>query len=408
LQYNTLESGGVFDTSLLTLPNATIFSQANMGSISPGINGFTLYDFTKITDAYKAGSKLNAGYIMLDNRYKDFRLVWGVRIEHFSQTLDSKLSDTETLNLNNKQNDILPSVNLIYSLDKKQNLRLSYSKTLNRPEFRELAPFGFYDFTTQFFTQGNPDLKIATIKNIDFRYELYPGKGQILSFSYFDKKFTNPIEIQQSINNKTVTYQNAKSAKNSGIELEFRTLLSSIFTSKNKTILDDITLFSNVAIIKSKVDVSNIISANPEKSRPLQGQSPYIFNAGLQYLNTDNGWALALNANKAGNRILYSSSEIKSAIWEKGRTFLDMQIAKTMFKNKLELKFNIQNLLAQDLIFYQNNYRNTVEYGSLETLANHIFTGDFHYENGYNKADDDVIWRTKFGRTFSLTVTYNF
>jgi hypothetical protein len=85
-----------------------------------------------------------------------------------------------------------------------------------------------------------------------------------------------------------------------------------------------------------------------------------------------------------------------------------MQIAKTMFKNKLELKFNIQNLLAQDLIFYQNNYRNTVEYGSLETLANHIFTGDFHYENGYNKADDDVIWRTKFGRTFSLTVTYNF
>jgi outer membrane receptor protein involved in Fe transport len=278
---------------------------------------------------------------------------------------------------------------------------------LNRPEFRELAPFGFYDFTSQFFTQGD-SLKIAKIQNIDFRYELYPGKGQVLSFSYFNKKFKNPIEIIQGVNNKTITYKNALSAKNSGIELEFRFLLSSIFKSENTTVLDDITMFSNVAIIKSEADVSNIASGNTEKSRPLQGQSPYIFNAGLQYLNIENGWALSTNINRAGNRIAYASSEIKPAIWEKGRTFLDVQIAKSFLKNKLELKFNIQNILAQDLIFYQNNYRNSVDYGSLETLANQVFTGDYHYEDGYNAADDDVIWKTIFGRSFSLSATYNF
>jgi len=413
LQYNTLTLGGNFDYSLLELPDAAIFKQENMGVLSPTgvtpvVNGFTLFDFTKYTDSYKAGSDLGAAYIMLDNRYKSFRLVWGVRIEDYTQTLDARLTETKYLAQKNQQTDILPSVNLIYSIDKKQNLRLSFSKTLNRPEFRELAPFGFYDFTTQFFTQGNPDLKIATINNWDFRYELYPGKGQVFSFSYFNKKFTNPIEIQQEVNNKTVSYQNAASAKNSGIELEFRVLLSSIFKSENTSVLDDLTLFSNVSIIKSAVDVSNLKSGNPEKSRPLQGQSPYIFNAGLQYMNTEKGWALSANINKAGNRIAYSSSEIKPAIWEKGRTFLDMQIAKSFYKNKLELKFNIQNVLAQDLTFYQNNYRNTVEYGSLETLANHVFTGDYHYEDGYNAADDDVIWNTKFGRSFSLSATFNF
>jgi hypothetical protein len=413
LQYNTYPLEGKFNEDLLYLPDATIFQQENMGVISPAgvtpvVNGFTLYDATKRTDAYQAGSDLSAAYLMVDNRYKSFRLVWGFRIEDYKQTLDYIEINGNPGNANNDQKDFLPSANLIYAVNKKQNIRLSYSKTLNRPEFRELAPFGFYDFRNQFFTNGNPKLKIATILNFDLRYELYPGKGQIFSFSYFNKQFTNPIEIQRNINYKEVIYQNAAAAKNSGIELEFRFLLSSIFKSENKTVLDDITLFSNVAIIKSVVDVSNLPSGNQEKSRPLQGQSPYLFNAGLQYLNTETGWAFSANINRAGNRIAFASGELDPAIWEKGRTFLDAQIAKSFLKNKIELKFNIQNVLAQDLIFYQNNYRNSVDYGSFETLANHIFTGDYHYEDGYNAVDDDIIWKTKFGRSFSLSATYNF
>ncbi len=407
LQYNTLTQGGTFQSSLLNLPNETIFTIPNFGVIAPGINGFTLNDFTKFTDSYIAGSDLKAAYLMLDNRFKKFRLVWGIRIEDYRQRIDSRLTETEYLNLDEAQTNILPSVNLICSINKKQNLRLSYSITLNRPEFRELAPFGFYDFTTQFFTQGNPDLEIAEIKNWDFRYELYPGKGQILSFSYFRKDFTNPIEIQQEVNNKTVTYRNAKSALNSGIEFEFRTLLSSIFGTKY-TALEDITLYSNVAIIKSTVDVTNFNTVNTDQSRPLQGQSPYIFNGGIQYVNETNGLSVSANINRAGNRITFGDSELKPAIWEKGRTFIDMQISKTMFKKKIEIKLNIQNILAQDQIFYQNNYKNTESYGTVETLANQIFTSDYHYEDGYSEQDDDVLWRAKFGRSFSLTFTYNF
>ena len=411
LQYKKLTIGAGFaaDNPILNLPNETIFSPENMGQIAPGINGFTLTDASKDTDAYRAGSKLYAGYVMLDNRYKKFRLVWGARIENYIQTLDSK-TDGEDLALNNHQTDFLPSANLIFSINKKQNLRLIYTQTLNRPEFRELAPFGFYDFTTQFFTQGNAELKIAKVKNIDLRYEIYPGKGQLFSVSYFRKNFTDPIEINQ-LGNNTLKYQNAKSAIASGLEFEFRTLLSSIFTIEKSTLLDDLTLYSNIAIIKSLADVSNFSDdRDAEKSRPMQGQSPFVFNAGLQYLNKDNGWTAALNVNRIGSRIAFASINTRNpAIWEKPRTLLDLQVAKSLYKNKIELKLNIQNILAQDQIFYKNNYTEDVsETSTFGNLTNLIFTADPLNEDGYDSKTDDLIWRTKFGRVISLSMTYNF
>ena len=408
LQYSILTLGGNFNYSLLNLPDSSIFLPQNMGVISPGVNGFTLYEITKVTDAYQGGSKLGSAYIMFDNRIKKFRLVWGLRMEDFTQTIDSRLTPFETLNLNTNKVDFLPSVNLIYSINKNQNLRFSYSKTINRPEYRELAPFGFYDFTTQYFTQGNDKIKRSSVQNFDVRFESYPAKGQMFTVSCFLKKFIDPIEVIQQLNNKTVTYENASSAINSGIELEFRVLLSSLFNAENAPFLEDITWFSNISVIKSVVDVSSNSAVLLEKERPMQGQSPYLFNSGIQYANKESGLVLSANVNKAGNRIAIGAGEQEPALWEKGRTFLDMQIAKSFYNNKLELKLNIQNILAEDLIFYQNNYRNSVKYGTLETLGNYIFTGDYHYQDGFNPADDDIIWQTKFGRSFSLSATFNF
>jgi hypothetical protein len=152
-----------------------------------------------------------------------------------------------------------------------------------------------------------------------------------------------------------------------------------------------------------------VSDANPEKSRPLQGQSPYVLNTGAQYLNKENGWAISMNVNRVGNRIYIGSSEVEPSIWEKARTFLDLQVAKNLYKNKIELKLNVQNLLAQDLIFYQNKQIENPNLGNtLTNVSNLIFTGDPLNENGYNSKIDDVIWRTKNGRTFSLSFTYNF
>ncbi len=391
-----------YNPSIQFLPDSSIFSTANMSN-----TGLTIKETTKETAHYDANSKLNAAYAMMDNRYNKFRLVWGVRLEDYSQTLNT-YDDIigKYITITNKQQDILPSANLIFAINKEQNIRFSYSKTLNRPEFRELAPFAFYDFTTQFLTQGNIDLKIAQIQNLDLRYEIYPGKGQLFSFSYFRKNFTNPIELKYTPN-KNLSYYNADRAENSGVEFEFRSLLSSLFKYEGAAFLDDLTLFSNIAIIKSKVDISSF--NEKEKSRPMQGQSPYVFNAGLQYMNKDNGWAVSTNINRVGNRIAISGNDSYPTIWEKARTFVDMQISKSFQKNKFEVKLNIQNVLAQDLIFYQNNTPNAYNNDTaITSLTNLVFTGDGHNNNGYKAGVDDAIWITKFGRTFSLSATYNF
>jgi len=394
-----------------TMPNATIFNASNMGilSTSPRVSGLTLYDGTKGSDYYDANSNLDAGYLMVDNVFNKLRIIWGARLENYTQRLNSKSEGGAPVFVEDTQLDILPSVNFVYSLNKKQNLRLSGSKTLNRPEFRELAPFLFFDFDTRFSTEGNKDLKIAEIYNADLRYEFFPGKGQLFSTSLFYKNFKNPIEIQALANNSN-KYQNAAAGTNFGMELEFRLLLSAFTTSKENKFLNDVTVFSNIAIIRSKVDISNL---NPTAiDSPLQGQSPYVFNAGLQYLNKEIGWSFSSNINRVGDRISIHGNQTTGnpapAYWEKGRTFLDFQLAKSFWSNKIELKLNIQNALAQDLIFYQNNFSGSNEVKGFDAFINNVFIGDSQNKNGYNSDEDDLISSNTFGRVFSFVMTYNF
>jgi TonB-dependent receptor len=402
-----------FSSTIPTQPDATIFNSVNMGilSTSPRISGLTLFEGTKGSDAYDAESNLDAGYVMIDNNiFNKLRIIWGARIENYSQQLSTKSDVNVPIVVKDTQLDILPSVNFIYSLNKKQNLRLSGSKTLNRPEFRELAPFLFYDFDTRMSTEGNPDLKITEIYNADLRYEFFLGKGQLLSASLFYKDFTNPIELQALANNSN-KYQNAATGTNYGVELEFRLLLSSILGSKENKFLDDLTIFSNLAIIRSEVDISNLNAS--AVATPLQGQSPYVFNAGLQYLNKELGWSFSGNINRVGNRITIHGNQTTGnpapAFWEKARTFLDFQLAKSFLKNKIELKLNVQNALAQDLIFYQNNdLPGTAEVKGFDAFVNKVFTGDSQNKNGYNSQEDDLISKNTFGRVFSFVMTYNF
>ena len=149
---------------------------------------------------------------MIDTRlFKKLRLIGGVRSESFQMSLNSVNLDYVTpLRYRSNVNSILPSFNLVYSVNDKQNFRFSYSKTLNRPEFREIAPFLFYDYSTGFSVAGNDTLVTAQIKNYDLRYEIYPGRGQVFSISGFHKKFKGPIEQVYQLNavNPNINFQN--------------------------------------------------------------------------------------------------------------------------------------------------------------------------------------------------------
>lgn len=397
--YTRYKGGNVyFKDSLLYLNQSQLLTAQNMGlmytdAFSNGAGGFKLIDATKARDSYKASSALQAGYLQLDFKYSTWlRLVGGARLENYTQSLTyndvAYLVNKKTITKDTTVLDILPSVNLIFSITDKQNIRLCYSKTLNRPEFRELAPFAFYDFNTMFVVTGNDTLKRCTIDNYDLRYEIFPGRGQLFSASGFYKNFTNPIEQVQSNNKNELTYNNVPNAKSYGFELEYRIIIGALFKNDSSwygKLLNNLTLFTNYAYIKSEVDVSKITNVD-YKSRPMQGQSPYILNAGISYVDNDYNFSISGIVNRIGDRISVVGNKLYPDIWEHGRTVLDLQATKSLLKNKIEIRFTIKDVLAQYQYFYN----------------------DKNVNRKFDEQSDDIIWKTKFGSTYAFQIGYKF
>ncbi len=355
-------SGVPFDFSLLGLPEDQIFLPQHYGKMANGSGGFFLAEGIITNSNYKASSALLHGYLMNEQRFfNKFRLIYGARIERFNQELNTTDNGTAPpIKIDSSVTDILPSVNFVYALTNKINLRLSYAQTVNRPEFRELAPYLFFDYQAQYSISGDIALKRAKIKNYDFRFEFFPGKAQLFSVSAFYKEFKNPIEIVflPGITNQA-TYSNAGSAEIYGAEAEFRTLLSTIAGMKKEDgFLSKLTLSANAALIKSKVKLGQVGFFDASRlitDRALQGQSPYLINGSLGYNDEKIGLSATASVNRVGDRIFIAGIKDESAdIYEKARTVVDFQLTKLFFKNVLEVKFTAKDILAQRINFYSD------------------------------------------------------
>ena len=379
-------NGSFFNSQLLLLGPDEIFSQQNMGLLSNGQGGFKLDESTKVSDSYSASSLLNAGFLMTDTKIGEkLRIVGGLRTESYNQKFNyiefgsnlEKRIDTTVV-------DFLPSINLIYSINEKMKVRGSYYRTVSRPEFRELAPFNFYNFILDNITSGNTNLKRATIDNFDIRWEMYPGKGQIISVSGFYKNFENPIELI----NRTGTsgapelyFTNVNKVTNIGGEVEFRLNLGT-FTKVENKVLDNLTVYSNVSIINSVVDMSHFVGSG--SNRPLQGQSPYIVNTGLFYTTPKKDLTATVSYNVIGQRIYIVGNIQEPSVWENGRNVIDIQLTKTFKDDKIELKLNVKDVLAQNQIFFQD------------------LNGNKRYDSGIDNNWQEI----RFGQSVSLSFRY--
>jgi TonB-dependent receptor len=378
-----------FDSELLLLSEDQIFTEANMGVLDkpgPYNGGFKLDEATKTSDSYTASSLLHAGFLMLDTKpFEKLRIIGGARIESYNQKLETTIAGSDTaMQIDSTVTDILPSANIIYALTEKINIRASYYQTVSRPEFRELAPFLFYDFITDFAISGNQFLKRSRINNYDLRFEWYPGAGQFISVSGFYKEFTNPIEqASRPDATRELYFVNVPKATNIGVELEYRVKLSSLFNADSSEFLNATTLFANFAYIESKVDVSHILGAEAEV-RPLQGQSPLIINAGLQYIGSS-GTSVSASYNFVGKRIFIVGNQNEPDYWENPRHIIDLQVSQRIIKN-LDAKVNIKDLLAQPSYFYQ----------------------DVNKTKKFESGEDNIMISRKFGQTISLSLSYRF
>lgn len=339
---------------LLLLPTEQLFAAENIGS-----NGFNLSELSDKDYDYSASSLLNAGFLMLDNTFgQQYRLVWGVRYENFYQSLNGFRSNKPT-NVDRSVGDFLPSLNFTYKPTEKTNLRLCGSQTVIRPEFRELSPFAFYDFELLAAVQGNSDLLRTKITNLDLRYELYPRSGEMVTAGVFYKHFNNPIEQfynESGINTFSFTYNNAPSAQSYGAEVEFRKRLDVLFGSAAAPF----TAFANASYIFNNVsfDIKTNTGETVKADRPMQGQSPYVINSGLQYDGEKSGTSVTMLFNMIGRRIFLVGNETNPHIWEAPRPLFDFQVSQKLLKDRAGVKFTITDLLNRKANFYQDKNDN--------------------------------------------------
>lgn len=356
---------------------------------------------------YGAYQRLNAFYAMVDFKpLEKLRIIGGLRTEINNQNVQSQVAVLENGVVRNvdslnrvKKTDFLPSVNAVYTLTKKLNIRLAYYKTVARPDFRELSRFQYYDFRENLFISGD-SLKTTNIHNFDFRVELYNKPGQIISVGLFYKRFLNPIETQFSFSTSAaaeINYANLLSAENKGIELDFRQsfalispgskLLSQLYLSGNFTYID--------AKVKFKGDATRLDGETRE--RPLIGQSPYIVNGGLLYTGDKFGFNLVYN--RYGKRIVTGGFEARYDDYENPRDVLDLQLSYKLLKKKGEFRLNASDLLNQPFIIYANQDLPNGAQSSVETDPK---------GTSYNPDFDYVRNRSVRGRTFTLSFAYNF
>lgn len=344
----------------LFLPSNQLFAPANISS-----TGFQIIEFTRGTDHYDAEMNIYAGYSMVDISFgSKVRLVGGVRFEASEQnviTVDNLVPNAQPETASLQNTDPVPALNFIYTLAKNQNLRFSVSRTLSRPDFRELSPFDFNNVLGGFVSVGNPKLKRAAIINYDGRWEWFTGGNQLVAISAFAKTFTDPIE--QTIipsNDLRQSFVNAKGARNVGLELEFRRSLATISKS-----LRDFGLASNFTFVDSKIDIrpedATLLTST---SRPLLGQSKYLFNGALQWSKPKWRSDARASANYTSKRITDLGTFKLPDIYQDGNISVDFAYDYSFTEaNKWKLRFEAENLTNNPFRWFQGDltqreYRN--------------------------------------------------
>lgn len=354
---------------LVTLPIDQIFSPENVSRE----NGWLLAEGTRLIDSYTASNLLNSAYIGAEVPLKDWNFSGGLRAEYNIQRLQGA-TDTDPIDINNPILSWLPFLNSTYFINPRNQVRLGYGRTVNRPEFRELAPFVYYDYRLDASKVGEPNLQVATITNIDLRYEFYPRLGELISFGLFYKYFDKPIENRNIITTElpTFTFINALYAVNYGAEVEIRKSLKGV---TDVPFLRRLNFNINAAYIYSLVNLGTEASAQV-RVRPLQGQSPYIVNAIMGYNFEPKKIMFNVAYNIFGSRLFAVGDNNNTDIYELPRHSLDLTLTKT-FK-AYHVKIGVQDLLNYRYRFYQDTERN----GSVNTGAGSLDRAIFTFRRG--------------------------
>ncbi len=344
----------------LYAPVDSIFSSSNFELTLPLNQSKLAYnENTRSSDSYIAENETFSYYAGLQLPFRKFNLYGGVRMEKFHRSLNNRnvqSTGSDALNVKMDVYDIFPSINISYNTSSKQLLRLSYGKTVNRPEFREMSNFTYQNFEMFYLVHGNENLTNSYIDNFDLRYEIYPSNYENISLAAFYKKFEDPIEIFLVPAGTGYDYKpfNTAEAHSYGVELEVRKSLRSFENSSSiLSKLKDFSLVLNASAIQSQIKTDTVEqNFAGSKNRIMQGQSPYILNCALYYENAKSKIIASLVYNVIGKRIAYVGTRDNPDTWEMPRNSLDFTVSKAIF-SKVDIKFGVKDILNQPVQLVQ-------------------------------------------------------
>ncbi len=373
------ETSRLRDDDFLTFEEAAgnttaFFDESNFGLIGQNPNGtyqigsyFT--DQTLPSNAYTGQEQVLAGYLMgVYQATSKWKFIGGVRAEKTDFEVETA-NERDSVGVIDEL-DFLPSLNVVYALSDKSNLRLAGSRTLARPNMREIAPFASFDFIGGFIYAGNPNLDRTTIWNADVRYEIFPNAGELLAASAFYKQFNDPIQqlLQPVASGGEVTFVNVDRGILYGVELEFRKKLSFLGSG---VFLDNTSFTTNFTYTFSEVDLTEEELANRrqfnediEAARPFQAQSPYIWNVNVTYYDPEREFEATIYMNMYGRRLFANGFGPVPDVYEingSGSTptpDLRVNISKRIYKD-MSVGFRVENILGYETernVEFRGNY----------------------------------------------------
>ncbi len=321
--------------------------------------------------SFNASQNVFGLYAMTElNLTEHLRAITGVRAESVDMYFTGQNQNGRVYNseLTLDKINLLPSLNLIYSLTDDMNLRASANRTLARPTFREKSNAQIVDQSTGLSFIGNPDLEQTNISNFDLRWELFYGAGEMISLSGFYKEFDGHIEMTRfSTDPNSIKPRNAGKSNLLGAEIEFR-----------KNITTNFSFGTNASFVKSAIEMKEVIvdeqGANEydtrkgtlregqtlKETRPMSGQSPVVVNAFVNFVSTDKSINGNLSYNVQSETLSIVGSGPFPDVYTKPFHSLNTNIYKDFGQNRSSrVTIGVNNILDSQLVNINKSYKSS-------------------------------------------------
>lgn len=383
-----------FDSTILNGdPNAILGQYAYSATDD---SGFFVRQDSNENDSFDSNINIAALYASEEFRPSSwFTAIVGLRAEKFDliytgQDQNGNIFDEEKIL---DKFDLFPSANLIFDMNEEgaQKLRASFARTTARPSFKEASLAQIFNPIENELFIGNINLQPTYINNFDLRYEIYGeeekkfGLGDFLAVSGFYKKFKDPIELTFFAEaTGQVTPRNLGDAEVYGVELELRKSLDIIGLDNFSLNLNTSIIESNETYNEDELILRQALLKDGEDlgdGRVLQGQSPFLLNAGIAYESKESGWKSGLFYNVQGKTL-----EIVAA----------GEIADVYTLPFNDLKFNLSKSFGED----QNQ--------TITFKAGNLLNDDRESVFQSFGAQDQLYSKWSPGQDFSLSYSFKF